>query len=140
MNTRQSSHHKPSGISSEALAASAAYPISIRDAIFTRVRPEVRDGVVTRTIGEIQIFPDSQRIDIVLGIGVMPHEREAAAHNAVILPHELRTVGDAETWGEATHRRTGERMWRCALWLPAPDPLVQLELELMIDVDVDVSA
>jgi hypothetical protein len=94
----------------------------------------VRNGVVTRTIGEIQIFPDAGRIEIVLGIGVMDHERAAASHNAVILPLELRIGRDGDFWNEVTHRRTGERMWRCALFLPAPDPLLHLELEQHTDL------
>ncbi|PYY38851.1 hypothetical protein DEJ32_10450 [Curtobacterium sp. MCPF17_046] len=106
----------------------------MRDATVTKVRPEIRDGVVTRTIGEIQIYPESRRIEIVLGIGVMDHERRAAAANAVILPQQLLR-DDPALWNEIRKRGTGERMLRVALWLPAPDPLVHLELEQTITID-----
>jgi len=119
------------------LRAAASYGITTRDALITRVRPEIRDGVVTRTIGEVQIFPDSARIDIVLGIGVTDDERNAAAAAAHLLPRQLLTDSTA-AWNEVCHRRTGERMWRVALYVPASDPLVQLELEQIIDMDSEV--
>ncbi|OII37109.1 hypothetical protein BIU98_16790 [Curtobacterium sp. MMLR14_010] len=140
MNTRQPAGHKTSSITASTLAATAAFPITIRDAVITRVRPEVRNGTVTRTIGEIQIFPDAGRIEIVLGVGVMDHERAAVGHNAVVLPHELRADADADFWDETTHRRTGERVWRCALFLAAPDPLLLLELEQLADATNEVHA
>lgn len=120
------------------LVAAVLHPITVRDATVTKVQPEVRDGVVTRTIGEIQIYPDSRRIEIVLGIGVMDHERRAASASAVILPQQL-LVEDAGLWNEIRNRRTGERMLRVALWLPAPDPLLHLELEQAIDMRSEVT-
>ncbi|WP_181420650.1 hypothetical protein [Curtobacterium sp. MCPF17_046] len=137
MNTSPAVEHnpRPSTAARRAeLIAAVLHPITVRDATVTKVRPEIRDGVVTRTIGEIQIYPESRRIEIVLGIGVMDHERRAAAANAVILPQQLLR-DDPALWNEIRKRGTGERMLRVALWLPAPDPLVHLELEQTITID-----
>lgn len=139
MNTKDSTARKASPVHVGELRAAALYPITTRDAAITHVQFEVRGGVVMRMIGEIQILPESGRTQIVLGIGIMPHEREAARHNAIILPHQLLR-DTSSLWNAVVHRRLGERMLRTALWMPAQDPLLQLELEQLIDTNSEVHA
>ncbi|MBT2503006.1 hypothetical protein [Curtobacterium sp. ISL-83] len=126
-------------VTAAALRHAADYPTTTRRARVTTVRAEVRDGVVLRQLGEIHIYPDSRRIEIVVGIGATPDEWDACDAHRRLLPRWLASDSPSD-WNEIRHLRTGERIWRVGLHVPAPDPFIELELQMLLDVSTEVNA
>ncbi|MBF4613774.1 hypothetical protein [Curtobacterium sp. VKM Ac-1376] len=126
-------------IGTAGLRSATSFPITVRRATVTKVTPTVHGGEVIRWVGEIQIYPDSRRIEIIVGLGATDGEWVACDAWRVLLPRTLPY--DLPSEGrESQHSRTGERMWRTALYVDAPDPLIELELQMLLDNPSEVNA